>query len=453
MKKFILILLSVLMIFQLAGCGDKVEQNISEEDKMKGELSIYYIDYSDQYDKLQSNNFSLTILLNDMKNQYKNLKINPTAFPSHEEFMTQVSTELNVGKGPDLFLMDYANKLNINKLAKNGTIVNMTPYIKNDKTFDIKNYYEPVINAGKINGKQYVLPISFSYTNLFTTKECLKENNVNLEKGYTYKDVLNAISKSINKADEDNQTIPLAQILNRNDYVTMLLIAFSIPVIDYNKDKVILDKDMFREIADFTKKYYPYAVEAFENKQQNKFFSENLNKVDYFICNNQNFPNSLYLNENLSSIEKNYVNLSLPKFDNPNKMSGQIYHYTMINSNSKNKQLAYHASRTMMDIATHKNIGDNFPVNRQRFDEHLNLIMNSNNNSVLDNNKLPIVVSEKQTSEIKSILDNIKSVSLYNIDELMIIRDGINPYISGENKTFDECFNEIVNKLNLYINE
>lgn len=120
-------LLSILFTFSLTACAKKEPIVTNEEDKMKGELSVYYVDYADQTANYSDYTYELTRLLQKFQNEYSDVTVVPTAFGNRESMMTQVSTELSSGKGPDLFLLNFGSLLNFNKMSTNGVYENLSP--------------------------------------------------------------------------------------------------------------------------------------------------------------------------------------------------------------------------------------------------------------------------------------------------------------------------------------
>lgn len=99
--------------------------------------------------------------------------------PSKQEDRASVCkkwrTELMAGKGADLYIMkDYGISGNIavseeemlladpNKLLTSGVFLDLSEYTKGDE--DFQSCFAPVMEAGAINGKQYIVPITFDVT-------------------------------------------------------------------------------------------------------------------------------------------------------------------------------------------------------------------------------------------------------------------------------------------------
>lgn len=99
--------------------------------------------------------------------------------PSKQEDRASVCkrwrTELMAGKGADLYIMkDYGISRNIsvseeemlladpNKLLTSGVFLDLSEYIREDE--DFQSCFAPVMEAGAVNGRQYIVPFTFNVT-------------------------------------------------------------------------------------------------------------------------------------------------------------------------------------------------------------------------------------------------------------------------------------------------
>ncbi|MDU3181151.1 MAG: hypothetical protein E6686_07135 [Lachnospiraceae bacterium] len=107
-------------------------------------------------------------------NEYynENVKFEVTYLPKEpmqrESMCKRLQTELMSGKGKDIYLMsewsrEFENATGLfgdpNKLMYNGVLADMTEWTKKDKSF--QECFQPVMEAGQADGKQYLLPITF----------------------------------------------------------------------------------------------------------------------------------------------------------------------------------------------------------------------------------------------------------------------------------------------------
>ena len=109
------------------------------------------------YEKLldyQKENPNITI-------QFVSPKEGDTA--EREAEIHQLNTEILSGKGPDLFIMEGNRLTNVNlfpdieKSIMNGAFLDLTD-VMDSNGFTAENFYMPLLDAGKLKGKQYILP-------------------------------------------------------------------------------------------------------------------------------------------------------------------------------------------------------------------------------------------------------------------------------------------------------
>ena len=117
------------------------------------------------YEKLldyQKENPNITI-------QFVSPKEGDTA--EREAEIHQLNTEILSGKGPDLFIMEGNRLTNVNlfpdieKSMMNGAFLDLTDVMDSNE-FTAENFYMPLLDAGKLKGKQYILPLCFSVPTL-----------------------------------------------------------------------------------------------------------------------------------------------------------------------------------------------------------------------------------------------------------------------------------------------
>lgn len=78
-----------------------------------------------------------------------------------EQLQTQLRTELMAGEGPDLLLLDMSQNLfpDTVKAARSGVFCDLGPLL--DETLAGMQLVQPVMDAGMIDGKRYLVPLGF----------------------------------------------------------------------------------------------------------------------------------------------------------------------------------------------------------------------------------------------------------------------------------------------------
>lgn len=132
------------------------------------------------YEKLldyQKENPNITI-------QFVSPKEGDTA--EREAEIHQLNTEILSGKGPDLFIMEGNRLTNVNlfpdieKSMMNGAFLDLTDVMDSNE-FTTENFYMPLLDAGKLKGKQYILPLCFSVPTLTSAESVLKDSGFDMQ--------------------------------------------------------------------------------------------------------------------------------------------------------------------------------------------------------------------------------------------------------------------------------
>lgn len=221
----------------------------------RGKLTVAYANYG-------NTNFGYDVMLSEITSTYRNLKITAQPYAGLDEFLTEVSTQLNAGKGPDLFLQNMGSPFSFQKMARNGTYVDLTPYLEADSRFTASAY--DGLSAGQIDGKQYLLPISLGSHAFYTTEEKLKELNLTLSDFDSPENIIAALEKAADYAEENDGQLILPMI-SRDDLGSFWLDVFNLPVLDFEKKEVLLDKELYKRLADLGRRIWPDFREACQN--------------------------------------------------------------------------------------------------------------------------------------------------------------------------------------------
>lgn len=263
---------------------------------------------------------SLASVINNMiqcYNKYynENIKFEITYLPEdpmqRESMCKRLQTELMSGKGKDIYLMsertrEINNLTSVfgdpNKLIYNGVLADMTEWTKKDKSF--QECFQPVMKAGQANGRQYLLPITF------TVPMFIREGS-----GTDFtEETLKPLGKLIDGKSELLQEIAPYTFTNTKEWLGNC--------IDYKKQRVTVSE---KEIE----KVLRYEIE--KNKKGVDFSKEK------FVCNFGVFSKDEGKEHTL------YQYMPMVTLDG--KPMAKIYSYIAIGRNCKEKERAYQFAR------------------------------------------------------------------------------------------------------------
>ncbi len=150
MKKRIILLLMLSMLAAfLSGCGSK------------NTLTVYVC----ETDKL----FNDAIL--EYNHIYPDEKVKVKTFETYAEMSERLNEELAEGKGPDVVLYNSLfNALDPYQLAVSGKFMPLDEQVAG---LSEDTYYKQLLDAGKVNGQQFYLPLSWNVLQVFAAPEKL----------------------------------------------------------------------------------------------------------------------------------------------------------------------------------------------------------------------------------------------------------------------------------------
>ncbi len=196
MKKFICLILSVLLAVAAVGCksrrrpqvSDDYEVNLHPDANVSATLRVATTNF-DGEKKIISDIGAL------LKKKYPNVKVKIEPFSG--AISTQYASWYNAGDVPDILIN---NTFDMFTLSDKGILLNLDPYLNAEKKdaesdFDINDYYEAYFKMGqdKFDGAQYMIPRSADRVVCHYNKAIFEAAGVDMTKvrnGWTWDDFL-----------------------------------------------------------------------------------------------------------------------------------------------------------------------------------------------------------------------------------------------------------------------
>ena len=242
MKKFVSILLAVVLIFSVLTCVG------CEADKKEKNTITYY-----HYEPYVS---PVSILIYQYNEKCKNVqnRINIVEFDNIEKMTSQLTTELMAGKGPDIITSGELSLLSSSteKLIKQGVFANIDDIISNSEDKDklkLSDYNSNILDAGVYDEKRYFIPVTFEPQILLSSSSKLSKYLDNEQPDLTYGNI-KELSGNINN-DDNNQAL----FSGVEDYKNVFLNLIDENV-DFYSQKYDFDSDDFRKSVTSLKELY-----------------------------------------------------------------------------------------------------------------------------------------------------------------------------------------------------
>lgn len=439
MKKFVSILLAVVLIFSVLTCvgceADKKEEN-----------TITYYHYEPQVSTVSS-------LIYDYNKKFGNTdyKINVVEFDAMKEMASRLSTEIMAGKGPDIITSGELEMLSSSteKLIKQGTFANLDDIFDDDSSddkLDLSDYNSNILNAGVYEGKRYYLPVVFEPQILLTSSvEFSKYSDDNAESKLTYDGVV-TLNNNILKDRTNNRFF-----YDSEDYKRILL--------NYIDEHV----DLYSQKCNFDSENFMESITSLK-----EFCNSNENKTDeivpIFSVSGQYELFALY--DEIAAIDNDGDKPLITNMPNQDGAPiGKIMDAIFINNNSDNKQkilkfIKYALSEKVQSDYCGANIeeylpttsygsGWEYPVNNESYSK---LFDKAKEVKYINNTAN---ISEANFMYAKDYVDNIKSYrlyGLYNYYNTEVIGDIVDKFLSDE---IDEnkFIKELKSKTEIYLDE
>lgn len=219
-----------------------------------------------------------------------------------------------------------------------------------DGSFRKDDFYEPIIDAGRIDGKQYILPLSFALPMVLNTKNNLQQAEFSLEEAE--KDLF-AFQKQLT-----NEKMPEVKNTCTIPYIDM----FSKPILDYETGKTRLEEETIIDILKLAKQDYPSTAET---KNANADYY-NMKAAEKASCISEQtitligdldcmLPNGI----TNTAIELERMGVSPILFPMPNEIgevTANVENYAAIRSNSENKWNAFQFIKYILTTVPEKDI-------------------------------------------------------------------------------------------------
>jgi len=124
--------------------------------------------------------------------QYPNVHVKVETAP-YDNYFTTLQTRIAGGQAPDVFELNFENFVSY---ASKGTLMDLSPMISADKSFDPSVFYPRAYEAFQLDGKQYGLSESFSDVVLFYNKDLFDKAGVAYPTAsWTWDDAMQAAQK------------------------------------------------------------------------------------------------------------------------------------------------------------------------------------------------------------------------------------------------------------------
>ena len=162
----------------------------------------------------------------------------------------KLSVELMSGRGPDILVNPGMcfHTVDIHKIMSSGVFADLGPLLELEGKED--RYFTKVLDSGRYEGEQLVVPLFFSIRWFVSTRNVLEKNHFDINQCDTYDGFLEELNGCL---DSDAAPPPLIYE-QRCKFLYLSDALCDPPVIDYNNRSVDFFQPEVQETFEFTKK-------------------------------------------------------------------------------------------------------------------------------------------------------------------------------------------------------
>lgn len=402
----------------------------------------------------------------------------------YPEQLEEALFTLDKSELPDLIITDFSSFGDFDRYMKQGIFYDLTPYTEEEGLYTEQKYYNTVLSAGKMDGKQYVLPLLFTVDTIMGSEENWARLDLHLENAETHEELMNAL---LHEQQEKEVEEVVGQWFAPVAYYTpgALYNGAGEKWVDYEKECVQLDQKRFYQMAEF---YRNFLAEQFKEVKSGERLSwaeakhlesvrgkwgeidEYLTEKGCIIEGGASMPGLIhnaaaqawYYENRFRDRKESFMLIPIPGQNQG--VTAHVLHLGAVLSTCEKPQAAYHFLRYMMDAELFEVFG--IPVNKERAEQMLTGLTELEYElrwgcQALQEDGSPYTSEDDYTlkpmsSETKAILhnmlENISSASLPRYPVYEILREQLESYAKGE-ISMEQAYEQAYNGLEIYLKE
>lgn len=437
-------LFSIICTILLPACGNQKNQTdlSTIETEEVQQIVVYYSNENPFYQSV----------LEEYQKKEKNI-LDLHAFETDAELAKQYAAEGLSANGADVLLLGNTSSLDIKELAKENICLDLSEYLEQDVTYQKKNYFEAVMDAGTLDGKQYILPITYDLGFVITRK--------------TVDDLCgNRLINPINCFDFYKELLSCQQILYNSDQIRLGLSVFSNSVEEFllyvyhtsglelvNDSTITASKEQIQFLCDFTKA----GLAEFQDKYKEL---KNSGKNSAMLVGYQLYygnPASILRQQEFAyeSLFQESVDYYMIPAETNKGYHATIHDFGFVSAKSKCPKEAYQLIRYFMDYDFYP-LGvvykASVPINRKNFENQFSNLCNITTVTNGNHSQKVSPMSEELYQKLEKQINQIVSARLPQPDIEQIFAETMADHINNLTD-FDSCYQQMCHRLELFLKE
>ena len=434
------ILLTLVLIFlfpQSTGCAPK------EIEQTNDSLRVAYF----------GTDLTVSYPLYEFKQQHPDVEVTTDFQPYMDEdmigdgFYTRISAEIMSGSGPDIIIGNYYG-MNANKMMRSGAFADLNEFLEADPEFERSKYNGKILEAGQVEGKQYIMPLTYTIPLVLTTQELLDKAGFDISTAGNY----NAFLEECLKYKQAN--IPGAPELSLDYYMRPYLA----DAVDYDTGEVKINTPENRETIRLNYEAVASLSDA-EGYGSGGFYAQNISE-NKAVFAQATLPAGMYM-ISYRALKGIATPVMAAVRDAEGRLMAEIDEYAMINANSPNKENAYAFLKLLMSDENYlsRSQQTTISISNDAMQSYLEGMVGKEEKlaDLLqgDTGKLETAagLTQEEVDEYMSILAEIDGAYIQEKDVREAHTETIVPYYDGETADLDGCIQNFEDKLKIIASE
>lgn len=358
------------------------------------------------------------------------------------EMSNQLSMDIMCGTGPDIIL----DASSMTQLDTEDYLVDLSDYLT-----DTSAYYGSIIEASKVDGHLYQIPLSFSIAGIMTSTENVSEGQT----GFTFEQYVDFVDEVCNGTDPMAES-GAGRITYFNECFGAMYDQF------YTDGNISLDNDAFTALAEYVRDHVSDSTEADNSEDEDYFTESSSEQTDAKYTTIYSAYN--YLNS-LGSIEAENVGIyGIPSVDGRGPMA-QINNSAAISTSCADREGAWQFIEMLLSEKYQEFYATNAsPISRSALEASCADAVATYNEGVEENLRYSTeaelasfgmayrTMDEDALDEYYSCIDSITNVGQADTSILSIISEEIPAFYEGQ-KSIEEVVAIIEDRAQTVIDE
>ena len=426
------------MQISMVGC-EKAPLSHSNENQLSELSSTQQTDHLVLYSGWEQTNmdqmFSSALRLYQQQNPTVEVEVVSFATDSYADRLT---IDLMAGKGPDLVWFTNAELPDPYKSIEGNVFEDLTPFINTDTEWD-RNLYNAMLDAGLCKGGRYFIPADYiTYTSIVNEK-ALDAIGLSFPNPVAYEDFVEQITGYVQSlGDGEGQRLFFPYSVEAG----LFFLSTGMQFVEYKNGTVICDKQHLQLVTDLWKTLYPYRYDSLVDGPwiyTSGDYAESLLKQQTAVgIVDSIFTVLVELRSSHRYAEEVLQVCAMPNFLGE-KAVARPWLSLAIRKGSPNQQNAYSFLKVMLsDVVQREAIC--IPVLKSTVQKQLDLFLERKE------------INEQERDNLFSLFTDVEPYPNFSIRLWLNYIEYFTPYWENE-ATFESCYEEFYNMLNIYINE